>query len=42
MQEDQQDERPPLFRNWRIWYALVIGFLILLIVFFYFFTKHFA
>jgi Mg2+ and Co2+ transporter CorA len=42
MQEDQQDDRPPLFRSWSFWYALVTGFLVLLIVFFYFFTKYFA
>jgi len=36
------DEKTPLFKNWNYWYALVIGFLILLIISFYFFTKHFS
>ena len=42
MQEEEQDERPPLFPAWSYWYALVIGSLILLIVLFYLFTKHFS
>lgn len=36
-----QDE-VPLFKSWRGWYLFVLGFLIALIVFFYFFTKHFS
>jgi hypothetical protein len=42
MQEDQDNDKSPLFRNWNTWYALVIGFLVLLILFFYFFTKTFS
>jgi Mg2+ and Co2+ transporter CorA len=36
------DEIVPLFPRWSYWYALVIGVLILLIIFFYFLTKHFS
>jgi Mg2+ and Co2+ transporter CorA len=36
------DEQTPLFPKWSYWYALVIGVLILLIIFFYFLTKHFS
>jgi len=36
------DEKPPFFKSWNAWYALVIGFLGLLIILFYFFTKHFS
>jgi len=35
-------DEAPLFRRWSYWYALVIGFLLVLIIFFYFLTKHFA
>ncbi|HSZ32211.1 MAG TPA: hypothetical protein VK772_02810 [Puia sp.] len=37
-----QDEKPPFFSSWNYWYILVIGFLGLLIVLFFFFTKHFS
>ncbi|MFC3830730.1 MULTISPECIES: hypothetical protein [Niastella] len=37
-----EQEKIPLFKKWRYWYWLVIGFLLLLIVLFYLFTKHFA
>jgi hypothetical protein len=37
-----QEERPSTAKKWRNAYALVIGALILLIIFFYFFTKQFA
>lgn len=40
--DDNQDERVPLFKKWSYWYVLVIGFLLLLIGCFYFFTKHFS
>jgi len=40
--EDHQYEKPPLFSRWSTWYALVIGWLIALVVFFYFFTKHYS
>lgn len=35
-------EKVPLFKKWWHWYVLVIGFLVLLIILFYLFTKHFA
>ena len=35
-------EKVPLFKKWQYWYVLIIGFLALLIVLFYFFTKHFS
>jgi hypothetical protein len=38
---DQKD-KVPLFKNWKHWYMLVIGVLILLIVLFYWLTKTFA
>jgi hypothetical protein len=40
--DSHPEERPPLFHNWNYWYALVIGFLALLILFFYLFTNYFA
>jgi len=36
------DEKPPVGGRWRNLYALVIGVLIVLIVFFYFFARHFS
>jgi hypothetical protein len=39
---DRRSEKPPLFPTWNYWYALVIGFLGLLILFFSIFTKYFA
>lgn len=42
-EHDNNDiEKAPVFRRWRIWYALVIGCLLVLIVLFYFLTKHFS
>lgn len=41
-QDNQAEEKVPLFRKWSHWYWLVIGFLALLILLFYFFTKHFS
>lgn len=38
----QEEEPAPLFKKWGYWYALVIGFLAVLIIFFYFFTKYFS
>jgi len=32
----------PLFSSWRNWYLFVIGVLVLLIIFFAWFTKYFA
>ncbi|WP_281392461.1 hypothetical protein [Chitinophaga varians] len=37
-----EEEKPPLFPTWRYWYALVIGWLVLLIVLFYLFTKTYS
>jgi Mg2+ and Co2+ transporter CorA len=39
---DNGHKMAPLFRRWSYWYLLVIGFLLLLIVLFYLFTKHFS
>jgi len=39
---DDQKHKVPLFKSWTAWYVLVIGFLILLIVLFYWLTKIFA
>jgi Mg2+ and Co2+ transporter CorA len=39
---EAEDNKPPLFKNWNYWYALVIGFLVLLIILFTFFTKRFS
>ncbi len=36
------DEKPPFFKSWKTWYLLVIGFLVVLIILFYLFTKHFS
>jgi hypothetical protein len=36
------DEKPPIFKTWTYWYILVIGFLVLLIILFFLFTKHFS
>ncbi len=32
----------PLFKTWTGWYVVVIGFLLIQIIFFYFFTKYFS
>ena len=40
--DDMQEDKVPLFKKWSYWYVLVMGFLFLLIVFFYFFTKYFS
>ncbi|HXB91454.1 MAG TPA: hypothetical protein VNU72_04160 [Puia sp.] len=42
MAEDKRENDVPLFKKWSYWYALVIGFLLLCILFFNFLTKHFA
>jgi len=36
------EEKPPVFKSWTAWYVLVIGFLALLILLFFLFTKHFS
>jgi hypothetical protein len=38
---DALPDDAPLFKKWSYWYALVIGFLVILVVFFYLLTKHF-
>jgi hypothetical protein len=35
-------DKIPFFKTWGQWYAFVIVFLVLLIILFYFFTKHFS
>jgi len=42
MTEETQEDEAPLFKRWSVWYTLVIGFLILLILVFYFITKKFS
>jgi len=39
---DDQKDKVPFFKTWMPWYVLVVGFLILLIVLFYWLTKTFA
>jgi hypothetical protein len=41
MQETDKD-KAPLFNSWTGWYILVIGFLLVLIILFYYLTKRFA
>ena len=36
------NDKAPFFKNWNYWYALVIGFLVVLIILFTFFTKRFS
>ncbi|MFZ9387639.1 MAG: hypothetical protein ACO25B_07130 [Chitinophagaceae bacterium] len=40
--KETNDDKAPLFKSWTGWYVLVLGFLVLLIILFYFFTKRFA
>ncbi|HMH21111.1 MAG TPA: hypothetical protein VK563_05020 [Puia sp.] len=42
MNEDEPEDKSPLFPRWSYWYALVIGFLLVIIAFFYFLTNYFA
>jgi hypothetical protein len=37
-----EKEQIPVFKKWRHWYWLVMGFQILLAVLFYLFTKYYA
>ncbi|HRG82673.1 MAG TPA: hypothetical protein PLO99_09170 [Chitinophagaceae bacterium] len=39
---NDDNDKAPLFSNWKGWYILVISFLVLLIILFYLFTKRFA
>ncbi|WP_262511114.1 hypothetical protein [Chitinophaga flava] len=41
-EKDLQEEKPPLFPAWSYWYVLVIGWLGMLIMFFYLFTKTYS
>lgn len=38
---NHRQQKVPVFKKWYHWYLLVIGMLILLIVLFYLFTKHY-
>jgi hypothetical protein len=38
----EDNDKIPLFKKWSYWYGFVIGFLLLMIVLFYFFTKRFS
>ncbi len=40
--EAENTEKPPFFKEWKSWYILVIGELILLIILFYWFTNAFS
>ena len=40
--KDEPDEKPPIAGSWRALYGLLAGTLVLLILLFYLFTKHFA
>ena len=39
--KEADEERPPVLGTWRNIYGVLVGALILLVIFFYFFTKHF-
>jgi hypothetical protein len=39
---NDQKDKAPLFKSWTHWYMLVLGFLIVLIILFYWLTKTFA
>ncbi len=42
-QEEQNEfEKPPIFGNWKTFYSVVLGELILLIVLFYSFGQYFS
>lgn len=38
----EQNDKPPVFKTWRAWYALVLIFLVLQIALFIYFTKYFS
>ncbi|HKI46131.1 MAG TPA: hypothetical protein VKA08_12440 [Balneolales bacterium] len=42
MKPPAKDERPPLFGSWWMFYAAVIGWLIVLIISFYIFTVYYS
>lgn len=35
-------EKPPLFRRWRVWYLLLLAFLLVQVIFFMIFTQTFS
>jgi len=39
---EERDDRPPVFSTWRAVYALVLGFLALLVLAFYLFGRAFT
>ena len=39
--QEQEDDKASFFRSWNTWYALVIGFLLVLIGLFYLLTQTF-
>lgn len=38
---EEKDEKPPFLNTWGNVYVLVVGTLVVLIILFYLFTKHF-
>lgn len=42
MNTRQDDNRPPLFPKWGHWYALVAVLLVLQILLYHLFTRHFS
>ena len=40
--EVEGQEKPPFFKEWKSWYILVIGELVLLILIFYWFTNAYS
>jgi len=40
--KDINPDKVPLFSSWKRWYLFVLGVLLLLIIFFTWFTKHFS
>jgi len=39
---NNDNDKVPLFKSWNYWYALLIGVLVVLILFFDLLTKHFS
>lgn len=38
----EENDKPPLFRSWRYWYLLVLGFLLLQVVLYTLLTQSYA
>ena len=38
---NEENDKAPFFKSWTTWYVLVIAVLAVLIIAFYFFTRHF-